>query len=706
MTLIKNNTISTTITNDIISQAELEFSSNALLFGVLFRYITNITGEKLDVSIQGRPFRGSFQANISASVPLVSDIRNEINSLYTLDLISENNLKELEREINLRLQKWMNTIIYADINIKQTRESLINQLSKSYEDKTKSLHWDNVEVCTELPSIKCSQYAVNARWKQTANVCKAMTQQWTDMRIDCTRTGEDGKWYEQVYAWTKWENVWEDEDMTTVCIAYDEQIIPNRWIQMELSWSKLNVEDEAWRNKQKEIQDNIDDLEKELNELKRWETIMGELVDSWIWSINVKDKSKRNNLKSWTEKESTLDDYTEKIDLFEIFTLQKSRSLSKLIDIVSSDDMVFKTDLILYGDWSSNQYGNKSSIENNPIPKNYQQKDGYDLSSYSSLSINHTLDFKNVNQSSYIIFKKLNQVLWKEFGIDHSKASDVQWMLREYSYVDGNETIWSIVPQSKNQGITNVNIFEYPQGSIFKTNEYDRYINKEQFTNLIYHNSQSTVQENTNSNVVANSKENQELENEINDSNTVNSQKDLKEINNDEITPDIYSSKSEENDNKEMLEEIDLDISNKESSKEVKEKSTEVETDVPTELNFEESIDVSIDESTEKSNENNMNGSFQDGRSQIFSEKEIISEPYYNELSVENMNKNELPYEYIIKEPDDKYSTFDSLTSINNKNTVNNFNEENPLTEENIFTNDKNIKESNYNNIKVRIFKW
>lgn len=108
--------------------------SNILLFDVLFRYKSNITSESMDIFIEGKPFNGIFNSNISVSVPYVGNLENETDSTYRVEIIKEENLVSLERDVNTRLKNWINLIIRSDINVnklikyfEQIRSDLVNE---------------------------------------------------------------------------------------------------------------------------------------------------------------------------------------------------------------------------------------------------------------------------------------------------------------------------------------------------------------------------------------------------------------------------------------------------------------------------------------------------------------------------------------------------------------------------------------------------
>ena len=291
-----NNTISINITSEDVSNSTLVLDSNILLFDVLFRHKANLTGESLDIAIEGKPFNGVYNSNMSVSIPYVEDMQSEANSTYRIDLIREGNLQKLEGDVNTRLQKWISSIIRSDMSIKgaveyltEMKENLKNELNQLFE-------WEYVESCIEVPTIKCAQYALQAVCTETISVCKAMTQKWTEEKFEWTRTGEDGNWYEHVNVWTNWENVWEDDETTNIWIAFDEMQIPNQWIQMELSCSKVTVKDFSCIQKQNQLSNQIFQINEELKDLLKWEEIMGELVDSCVCSIKVSDESQLDSL--------------------------------------------------------------------------------------------------------------------------------------------------------------------------------------------------------------------------------------------------------------------------------------------------------------------------------------------------------------------------------------------------------------------------
>lgn len=61
-------------------KASMDIDTNVLLFDILFRYKAKLDGERIVITINGKPFRGSFEAKITVETPYVKDIENESTS--------------------------------------------------------------------------------------------------------------------------------------------------------------------------------------------------------------------------------------------------------------------------------------------------------------------------------------------------------------------------------------------------------------------------------------------------------------------------------------------------------------------------------------------------------------------------------------------------------------------------------------------------
>lgn len=268
-----------------------------------------------------------------------------------------------------------------------------------------------------------------------------MTQECVEQKAECTRIGNDGECHEYAYACQRWENKCEG-DLATVCVDFEESAIPNQCIKMELRCNKITKVDELCKKTSKQISARIQAIDQKLSLINEWHNLMDLLINKSVCSIKVRDDD-RDKYTDCKDKKVTLADFTEQVELLDIFTLNEVNSIMNLREIVSGDSMVFQSDVTLYGDWSVGEDDASDTIIRRFLsPEEEQSRDDeYDLGVESTILITHTIDFNSVNNTAKGLSERVKQTICKEYGIDENDSARIQVILREFSLLEGNSTI-------------------------------------------------------------------------------------------------------------------------------------------------------------------------------------------------------------------------------------------------------------------------
>lgn len=111
------NTITSSFDPNSLADAVFTIDTNAVLFEILFRYTAPLDGKGMDISVHGKPFRGSFEAFINVTAPFTTIMQNEVYSTVSVELDKTDNFEELQKDVNQELQKWITSIIVFDSRI-------------------------------------------------------------------------------------------------------------------------------------------------------------------------------------------------------------------------------------------------------------------------------------------------------------------------------------------------------------------------------------------------------------------------------------------------------------------------------------------------------------------------------------------------------------------------------------------------------------
>lgn len=185
-------------------------------------------------------------------------------------------------------------------------------------------------------------------------------------------------------------------------------------------------------NSVKYLNKQLDAVNEQIALINEWVGITSELVASSVCSIKVSDSDDREKYTSCTNKQVAIDPYSQDVDILDLVSIKNTTSKMMLREITSSDNIIFKSDIQLYGDWSTTK-SNDHLIVSMPTSEEEYKGDEYDVNMKSKISINHLLNFISIDGSSSGVANLLEQSICKEFGINDESAARMQVILRDLS---------------------------------------------------------------------------------------------------------------------------------------------------------------------------------------------------------------------------------------------------------------------------------
>jgi hypothetical protein len=430
-----NNTLSMEFDTRNMKAADPVMNSNAILFEILQRVEYTLDQDRWNFLFNGKPFRGAFDAELVVEVVPVSDIQNEDNSIVRVVLDQTDNFFKLQTLVNDLLREWTSNIVITNLEIEdriaeltQTRDFL-ERTSEQY------ANCPETEECRDIPSIRCTEYAQNA-------VCVESIQTCSTVRQTCVQRQE------YTYNWgtyevcTQFDTVCDDEEPATVCVDYELQDIPDQCVAMEISCTRILVEDQSCVDTYNRLQRQIAGINERLVLLNELRELLRTLTESSICMIRVKNEDDRRDHRDCTTRDDIIDGIPERIEMLEFFSLRDTRSIMELRNVVSSDSMIFESDVSLYGDWTRGQQeGDRTIVGNELSDEREDEGRGYDLGYESLLYVNHFLDFSSVNRTAYQLSRRVREVVCRQNNLQGDRSSRVQVLLREFSLLEGNRTI-------------------------------------------------------------------------------------------------------------------------------------------------------------------------------------------------------------------------------------------------------------------------
>jgi hypothetical protein len=462
---MRNNTLTFEVDPINVAGSDLTLSANAIIFEILQRVEITLDQPRWNFRFNGKPFRGAFDTEIVVEVVPVANLARERDSIVRVVLDQIDNFHALETNVNRELKNWISNILVSHIEIRdreaewtERRQYLVHRLGEMES-------CPNEEQCMDIPTLTCSEFAQEAVCVREQTICDNVIQ-----RCVTTETHEN-RWGSYDVC-TGYEHVCQDGATSIVCLDYELHNIPDRCITMELSCTRVSVEDLSCTENQEQLEADIAAIDRRLTLVRELLDLMSDLTESSICLIRVEDDDERASIQSCAEKEQTIEGFPEHIDILDLFTLRDSRSIMSLRNVVSSDSMIFQSDVSLYGDWTrSSASRDRLVVLNNVAPERENRDQGYDLGVESLLYINHFLDFNSVNHTTYELSESVKQIVCLENSIGPEESARIQVLMRELSIVDGNATFCPEIEVVDNSRFINADTSGSSQESIYA--QYD-----------------------------------------------------------------------------------------------------------------------------------------------------------------------------------------------------------------------------------------
>ena len=172
----KPNTIFTSVDPTYVIGTAFTLDANVLIFDILYRHRKVIEDNLMVFTVAGRPFRGSFDAEVKISVELIDHLENETKSLSLVTLNKTENFKLVEELTTKLLHEWVSNIIYYDMEISKVEDIIISKQKKLTSDIQNNTYCQIDEICEEIPTLKWYKPSVEAVWVKQKEVCSEVTQ--------------------------------------------------------------------------------------------------------------------------------------------------------------------------------------------------------------------------------------------------------------------------------------------------------------------------------------------------------------------------------------------------------------------------------------------------------------------------------------------------------------------------------------------------
>ena len=150
----KPNTIFTSVDPTYVIGTAFTLDANVLIFDILYRHRKVIEDNLMVFTVAGRPFRGSFDAEVKISVELIDHLENETKSLSLVTLNKTENFKLVEELTTKLLHEWVSNIIYYDMEISKVEDIIISKQKKLTSDIQNNTYCQIDEICEEIPTLK------------------------------------------------------------------------------------------------------------------------------------------------------------------------------------------------------------------------------------------------------------------------------------------------------------------------------------------------------------------------------------------------------------------------------------------------------------------------------------------------------------------------------------------------------------------------
>lgn len=480
--LKKSNTIKFKLEKDHLIESRLLLETNILLFEMVSREITYLNEDFIAFRIEGNPFKGQFKARTSVELITVGSIVTEDNSVMRMEIAWDNNFRKLQHMTNELLQEWVYRTIELVEEIKALKEVYNSRLTVLEEMHVPVEDCETYEQCQELPSIICEEYAQQAECVLEQEVCISMIQECTEQTEVCTRTNSEGDCLDSITKCESWENICEDDETTTICLEFETQDIPDQCLRMELSCDSTELPDNQCVSESLKTEEEMDTATESIAILDGVLDSIKQLRDS---SMCLVKRSKSDTvLEDCTTNDEEITNIRDVkiLDLLEITSIISNMQLSQ---VISSDSIIFESNILLYGDWTNKiEDSNLDLVERSDLSiEEERTNEGYNSYAKSNVKVTHTLDFKDVELSSRILYDAIRAIICSEFGVYQEESDFIQTQITMFSLIDENSRI---CPQMQEYDLTGLSAGLYSEA----IEETEEEINSEGFEAYTYEFSQ------------------------------------------------------------------------------------------------------------------------------------------------------------------------------------------------------------------------
>ena len=439
--LTQNNTLKFKLERDSLASSQLLLESNIIIFGMVNRTITYLNSDLMSFSIIANPFKGVFNANTTIEVKPVKQIEQETNSVVQMNFTQNDEYFHLEQLTNDLMQEWVSRVIKVTKQAKFLISDYTNRMNQAKNSYTKENDWEVYEQCQNLPTIIWDEYAQQATCKKETTICLNMVQVCTKQTDYCTRTNSKGEWQQSIKKCDHWDTQCQDETTSKVWSEFESHDIPDHCLKMELVCSTTQQKDQEWVSKSREFevfirntQQNIDDLNEFLKNIKQ-------LRDSSVCAL--RNANDHTQVHKWNEKDLAIDAVLDNLDILDLVTLENVRADMQLDKVIAADQIIFGSDIWLYGDWTNKKLKVKDDlvIKNDVQIEEENIKEGYTNGAKSLITLYHHVDFNSIELTAREMAHEIEKIVCKEFNISNEISTKIQYSIIEFNLIDGNSTI-------------------------------------------------------------------------------------------------------------------------------------------------------------------------------------------------------------------------------------------------------------------------
>lgn len=212
-------------------------------------------------------------------------------------------------------------------------------------------------------------------------------------------------------------------------------------MKVELSCTFSVGKDAQCVAESREIEQQIEHLELDIAHLQSFLENIQQLKDS---SVCVLKRSKENNeLHECSDNNDDVIDIQDKIKLLDLVEFERTSSIMQLEKVVASDQIVFHSNLYLYGDWTNkhNKVEEVSVTRHDLTLEEENAKKGLTNGAKSLAVVKHILDFNSIDQSAQNVYETITQIVCREYEIDEERSYFLQLAITEFDLLDGDNTV-------------------------------------------------------------------------------------------------------------------------------------------------------------------------------------------------------------------------------------------------------------------------